>query len=99
MGSLHSLKRIKDGLSFLSHTASAVLLFFLELRYAGSLAILQPLSVYRRDGWLCIRDAGLPICRKGGNLEILNARNGDDVVVAWLGRSSGAGTGVDRDYV
>ena len=87
MSHLHSLQRIVNSLRLFAHTLTPVRSLVLQLCNARGLAVFQTLGVYGREG------RGLLLGGKRCDLEVLDARDGDDVVVA--GVAGGGGAGVD----
>lgn len=83
----HSLQRIVDRLSLFADTLPAVGRLLFQLCDARLLALFQTLGVDgRQNGRLLLL---LRRCQ-GCNLEVLNSRDGDDVVVAGVTGSGGA---------
>lgn len=87
MARLHSLQRIIDSLRLFAHTLAPVCSLVLQLCDARALAVFQTLGVYGREG------RGLLLGCERCDLEVLDARDGDDVVVA--GVAGGGRAGVD----
>jgi hypothetical protein len=87
----HSLQSIINSLRLFAHALAPVRCLIFQLHDARGLALFQTLGVYRRQsGRLLLRSDSC-------DLEILDSRNGDDVVVA--GVAGWCGTGVDCDEV
>jgi hypothetical protein len=85
MASLHSLQRIINRLRLFAHALAPVRSLVLQLCDARVLAVFQTLGVYGRE------DRGLLLGRKRCDLEVLDARDRDDVIVAGVAGSGGAG--------
>jgi hypothetical protein len=81
----HSLQRIIDRLSLLANALSTIGRLLFQLCNARLLALFQPLGVDgRQNGRLLLRRC------QGCDLEVLDPRDGDDVVVAGVAGSGGA---------
>jgi hypothetical protein len=88
---LHSLQRIINRLRLFAHALASVRCLIFQLCDARGLALFQALGVYWcQSGRLLLRSDSC-------DLEILNPRDGDDVVVA--GVAALCGTGVDCDEI
>ena len=88
LANLHSLQRIINRLRLFAHALAPVRSLVFQLCDARVLAVFQTLGVYWRER------RGLLLGGKRCDLEVLDARNGDNVVVAGVAGSGGAG--VDR---
>lgn len=84
---LHSLQGIINSLRLFAHTLTPVRGLVLQLCDARGLAVFQTLGVY---GW---EGRGLLLRGKRCDLEVLDARDGDNVVVARV--AGGGGASVD----
>ena len=81
----HSLQRIIDRLSLLTNALSTIGRLLFQLCNARLLTLFQPLGVNgRQNGRLLLRRC------QGCDLEVLDPRDGDDVVVAGVAGSGGA---------
>jgi hypothetical protein len=87
----HSLQRIVNRLRLFTHTLASVRCLIFQLRNARSLALFQALGVYRRQS------GRLLLSSDSCDLEILDPRDGDNVVVA--GVAGWRRAGVDCDEV
>lgn len=87
---LHSLQRIVDRLRLFAHALALVRSLIFQLCDARVLAVFQTFGIYRRES------SRLLSCERC-DLEVLDARDGDDVVVAGVAGSSR--TCVDRHEV
>lgn len=83
---LHSLQRVINRLRLFADALSAIRRLGFQLRDACALALLQTLGVYGCQRCLWLRSERC-------DLEVLYARDGDDVVVARV--AGGSGPGVD----
>ena len=83
----HSLQRIINRLRLFAHALAPIGGLIFQLCNARILAVFQTLGVHGREGRRLL--LGSQRC----DLEVLNARDGDDVVVAGVAGSGG--TGVD----
>lgn len=85
MASLHSLQRIINRLRLFAHSLAPVGGLVLQLCDARVLAVFQALGVYGRE------NRGLLLGCKRCDLEILDARDGDNMVIAGVAGRGGAG--------
>lgn len=83
----HSLQRVVNRLRLLAHAFTTIRGFGFQLRDARALALFQAFGIYGCQRRLLL--LGSERC----DLEVLHARDGDDVVVA--GVAAGGGLGVD----
>lgn len=107
-------ERIKQVLRLLGHALSTALLAFLQSRDGSGFAVLQGANIEGVDRGVGVGErsrgirGGRCIMRREGNeLEVLDAGDGDDMVVAWRRKRRSAwrdrggwqGGGVDRNEV
>lgn len=83
----HSLQRIINRLRFFAHTLASIRGLCLELCNAGALTFFQPLGIHGQESSRRLRSERC-------DLEVLDSRNGDDVVVAII--AGGGRARVDR---
>lgn len=89
---VHSLQRIVNRLRLPAHALAAVRGLFFQRCDAGCFAVFQALGVDWRERRLLLL--------LGGDLEVLHAREGDDVVIAGVAAGGRGGwASVDGDEV
>ena len=91
---VHSVEGVKQRLRLLAHSLALAPLLLFQDPYPLHCPLLQPLEIHRGDAWLGAYDTAFADVVAAGqrdNLEALDARDGDEAVVAWLRRYIGRG--------